>query len=328
MNGIDVTSGFGAKPRVGVLMAAFNGVPFISRQLESILTQQDVEVQIYVSVDRSSDGTEALVEALSKADGRICLLPGGQTFGSAARNFFRLLGDVDLAAHAFVAFADQDDIWAPDKLVRAVRGLDAHKADGYSSNVTAFWADGRRDMLISKADPQRRWDHLFESAGPGCTYVLRANMAIALRDCLRARSVEASRVYSHDWLIYAYARVNSYRWHIDPQPSLRYRQHAVNAHGVNIGWPALWKRARRLFGPWGLTQARLVARVSGAEDLPFVRRWSRCRSRDLAWLALQARQCRRQPRDQVMFAILMATLAVVSLMRQHWLRSVPDAGSP
>jgi rhamnosyltransferase len=99
-----------------------------------------------------------------------------------------------------------------------VRGLNAHQADGYSSNVTAFWSDGRPDMLISKADPQRCWDHFFESAGPGCTYVLRTNMAIALQDCLRARPAEAARVYSHDWLIYAYARANGYRWHIDPTP--------------------------------------------------------------------------------------------------------------
>lgn len=48
---------------------------------------------------------------------------------------------------------------------------------GYSSNVTAFWPANKR-KLVSKAQPQRTSDFMFEAAGPGCTYLLQGSLAL------------------------------------------------------------------------------------------------------------------------------------------------------
>ncbi|RPJ80264.1 MAG: glycosyltransferase, partial [Acidobacteria bacterium] len=162
-------------PAVAVCLAAFNGIRWLPKQLASILEQKGVSVTIVVSVDRSSDGTEEWVERRASEESRLVALPFGERFGGAAANFFRLLRDADLSGFDYVSLSDQDDIWQAEKLLRAYRVLQETGADGYSSDVVAFWPSGRT-RWIRKSQPQRRWDFLFEAAGPGCTYVIRADL--------------------------------------------------------------------------------------------------------------------------------------------------------
>ena len=98
-------------PQIVVLLAAYNGTRWIAAQIDSRLAQQAVAVQVVLSIDRSSDGTEAWAAELAQRDARVSVLPGGQVFGSAAPNFFRLLRDVDMAGCDYVALADHDDLF-------------------------------------------------------------------------------------------------------------------------------------------------------------------------------------------------------------------------
>lgn len=298
-------------PRVAVCLAAFNGIEWLPLQVESILTQADVDVTIFVSVDRSSDGTESWVDARSRDESRLVVLTHGERFGGAARNFFRLLRDVDLSDFDYLAFADQDDVWPSDKLHRAHAVLQSSGADAYSSNVTAFWPDGRL-MPIEKSQPQQQWDFLFEAAGPGCTYVLRRGLAVALQGLLRNKWTLAQEVGLHDWFSYAFARANGYRWVIDDYAGMLYRQHERNQIGVNQGWRAARHRAAKVLNGWGLSQAALIADLVGLGDDVFVKRWSGGEGRmGLLWLAFQAGKCRRRKRDQVLFGISCLVLCVL-----------------
>ena len=65
-------------PRVAVLLAAYNGMAYIREQVESILAQDGVDVTIFFSVDRSTDGTERWVGELAGRDRRAVLLPYGE----------------------------------------------------------------------------------------------------------------------------------------------------------------------------------------------------------------------------------------------------------
>ena len=148
-------------PSVAVCLAAFNGTRHLQAQMDSILGQVGVAATVFVSVDRSTDGTEAWFGRLASEDDRVVLLPFGEKFGGAASNFFRLLREADFADFDYVAFADQDDIWLPGKLKRAVEQITLLNMDGYSSDVLAFWESGR-SCYIKKSYPQRLWDYLFE----------------------------------------------------------------------------------------------------------------------------------------------------------------------
>ena len=305
----------GQRPRFTVCLAAYNGMAYIVEQIESILLQKNVDVKIFISVDQSSDGTDEWVDQAAQKNSRITVLPHGERFGGAARNFFRLMREVDFSRFDYVSFADQDDIWLPDKLSCAHELLLSTGADAYSSNVIAFWPDGRK-FLIQKSQEQVEWDFLFEAAGPGCTYVMRKELACAIQDEITSRWDDMQEVGLHDWFAYAFARANGYRWVIDNYAGMLYRQHEKNQIGVNSGKRAFVQRARKVLSGWGLTQSALIAQLVGLGDDPFVKRWSGGSRAGLLWLALNAWQCRRRMRDKMIFALSCIALCVAASRRQ------------
>lgn len=297
------------KPRFAVCFAAYNGMAFMVEQIESILQQERVDLHVFISVDQSTDGTEDRLAEWARLDPRLILLPFGQRFGGASQNFYRLLRDVDLSGFEYLSFADQDDLWHPEKLWRAHRLMTEQCALGYSSNVTAFWPSGKT-QLVNKAQPQRTSDFMFEAAGPGCTYVLQSSLALSLQQLVRGADASLLRVDYHDWLIYAFARANHYQWVIDDWSSMQYRQHSDNQIGVNAGWRSFWLRAREILTGYGFEQSLLIADLVQASSLPVVQRGLRGGHLGYLWLALQARQCRRKRIDQLWFFISCVLIAV------------------
>lgn len=236
-------------PRIAVYLAAYNGVEYLSVQVETILRQINVDVTIFVSVDLSSDGTEAYADYLAATYQRVHVLQHGKTFGSAASNFFRLLLEVDFSEFEYVSFADQDDIWNPDKLSRQVVIAREERAEGVSSNVVAFWPDGI-ERLVVKSQPLRKMDYLFESAGPGCTFLMTPWLVGEVKKQLLDEVSPARHVALHDWLTYAICRAHGRKWVIDPIPTLMYRQHQSNVIGANIGLRAKLARISKVRQHW------------------------------------------------------------------------------
>lgn len=302
MSGIPTAGGLTQRAKVAVLLAAYNGCNWIEAQLASILAQTHVDVDVYISVDPSSDGTEAWCADYALAHSNVTVLPPAGPFKGASRNFFRLLRDVDLSCYDYVAFSDQDDVWYTDKLQRAVTTMIAQGVDGYSSNVMAFWQDGRR-LLVDKAQPQVSWDHLFEAAGPGCTYVLSRPLAEDFKAFLLDRWQPVQGIDLHDWFCYAFARSRGYVWHIDSRPGLDYRQHERNQVGVNSGLSSALTRWRKIKDGWWFAQVELTACLLNL-DSPFVTLDSgSARIRSLTRLAFHVKDCRRRTRDRVMLFV-------------------------
>ncbi|AJG15120.1 MULTISPECIES: glycosyltransferase [Pseudomonas] len=302
--------------KIAVLLAAYNGREWIEAQLASALAQVAVNVDIFISVDPSTDGTEPWCAEFARAHANVVLLPSCGRFGGASRNFFRLIKDVDLSAYDFVAFADQDDIWYADKLEKAVATLRSSEADGYSSNVVAFWADGRR-LRVNKAQPQVRWDHLFEAAGPGCTYVLSRKLALTFKAQLLACWDEAQHIDLHDWFCYAFARSRGYGWVIDPRPGLDYRQHERNQVGVNNGMASAMARWRKITNGWWFAQVLLTARLLQIDSPFFTLAGTNSKVKSWTKLAFSAASCRRRTRDRVMFFIICLLMGALGRQPNH-----------
>jgi rhamnosyltransferase len=119
-------------PRVAVLLATHNGLPWLEAQVDSIFAQSGVEVTLLVSDDASDDGTDAWLVQRAATDSRLEILRHGHRFGSAAGNFFYLLREVDATRFDYYALADQDDLWRPDKLERAVAQMQVQRAEAPS----------------------------------------------------------------------------------------------------------------------------------------------------------------------------------------------------
>lgn len=228
--------------KIQVLLATYNGRQWLDEQLDSILGQTGVDVQVLVSDDASTDGTAELLSARAQRDPRIVVSRHQLRFGSAAANFYHLLAQADTAGHEFFALADQDDIWASDKLYRHLRLLQGTAASGISSDVTAFWPNGRT-RLIKKSQPQRRWDHLLEPPGPGCTFLMTRELVVTVAHWIyELTAAGVGPLSKHDWFIYLVARCSGKTWHIDPNSTVRYRQHTSNEVGANAGLSAKLKR--------------------------------------------------------------------------------------
>lgn len=292
-----------------MLLAVFNGVAYLQKQIDSIFSQEGVDVEIFVSVDLSTDGSEKWIDQFALADSRMHVLPHGQKFGGAAPNFFRLFRDISFDDFDYICLSDQDDIWLPNKLVRAHQVVIKRYALAYSSNAVAFWDDGK-EAFINKSQPQTRWDYLFEAAGPGCTYVLRKSLAKEIQKLVTSDQLNINKIGLHDWFIYAYARSKSYAWVIDDQALIYYRQHSNNQVGMNSGLKAFMHRARKVSSGWALGQSALIARIIGMENVPFVKRWISGKPWGLLCLSCSFWACRRRVRDKFLFLLTCLFLAM------------------
>ena len=237
------------KLKIAVLMATCNGREWLSEQVESILQQVSSDLTLFISDDHSTDGTHEYLKQLAESDSQVVVLPKIDRMGSAGKNFYRLVCDVDISSFDYVAFADQDDIWNLDKLSRHVNLIRAENAECVSSNVMAFWPDGSQ-KLICKSQPQKSYDYIFEAAGPGCSFLMTPWLVTKLRDEIQSNNSPANNVVMHDWLTYAICRSHKRRWVIDPVPSLMYRQHANNVIGANSGIKAVVNRLRKINDGW------------------------------------------------------------------------------
>lgn len=230
-------------PTVAVLLASYNGVRWLPDQIRSILDQQGVEVQIFISDDGSTDGTREWLDLLASEHQRVILLPKRAHEHSVGSNFLHLIENAPLQGFDAVALSDQDDIWYANKLRRHFDILQERGAAGVSSNVVAVWPSGYSRLLV-KSDAQTNLDFVFESAGPGCSFLLHPDFVYFVKRKALPAAPEAREFEHHDWLLYALARSQNLVWVIDDAPCMVYRQHQTNHIGANVGiFPAL-KRIR------------------------------------------------------------------------------------
>ena len=165
-------------PHVAVLLAAFNGEEHIEEQVTSILNQCNVQLDIFVSIDKSSDNTEKIVRKLIQKNKNIFLIDDELVFGSAAKNFFHLMRSFPAEKYDYVALSDQDDFWKDCKMSQAIAKIENNKCDCYASDLECFSdpADKSVKFVLKKSFKQRKFDYLFQGASAGCTYVMKSSV--------------------------------------------------------------------------------------------------------------------------------------------------------
>jgi len=288
-------------PSIAVLLAAYNGMEWIEEQVASISSQKNTSIEIFISVDLSNDKTYEWCQDLARNNSYIKVLPYGERFGGAAKNFYRLIRDVDFSYFDYIALSDQDDIWDSDKLHHAISVIEKDNLDGYSGNVTAFWSDGQ-ERLVKKYFPQKRFDYFFEAAGPGCTYVFKQQAIQKFKKFLIKNWTKVNLVELHDWMIYAYFRSQGMRWKIDNKPLMRYRQHQHNQVGINYGLKAYLIRFNKIKTKWYRNEVQKIINLlngSSEQDISLKR----------LFLIKNFWHLRRRPRDAI-FLLFMIILQI------------------
>ncbi len=109
---------------VTVVIPTHNRRPLLAAAIESILSQRGVSLELVIVNDGSTDGTGPWLDRLSTGDPRIRAVHHDRPRRlPSARN-----AGVARAAGRWVAFCDDDDLWAPDKLCLQLQALQSTSA--------------------------------------------------------------------------------------------------------------------------------------------------------------------------------------------------------
>lgn len=232
-------------PKVAILLCTYNGQQFLAEQLESFTGQTHVNWKVWASDDGSQDDTLQILNAYKDKwkDARLSILLGpGKGFPS---NFLSLTCNTSIKAE-YYAYSDQDDIWAPEKLARALAYLTSVPPSVpalYCSRT--FVVDANNNQIGTSPlfnRPPTFPNALVQNISGGNTMVFNE----AARKLLRNTS-ENKAIISHDWWVYLVISGCGGNIFYDPIPSLRYRQHDNNQIGMNLTWAARWFRLHRLW---------------------------------------------------------------------------------
>jgi glycosyltransferase involved in cell wall biosynthesis len=109
------------RPRVSIVIPAYNCAPFLGRTLDSVLAQTMTDWELVVFDDGSTDATADVAEAYASDDPRIRVVRASNGGVAAARN--RGFAETDERSD-YVTFLDHDDRWFPDTLEAMIAMLE------------------------------------------------------------------------------------------------------------------------------------------------------------------------------------------------------------
>ena len=220
---VSIPEGKMAKQKVTILMGVRNGAAHLPAQLDSIAAQTYDNWQLICSDDGSSDDTRSIVQRFADDHpGRVTLRDGPQVGFSA--NFMKMVADLPSDTD-FVSFADQDDIWEPDKIARGLALLNDTNATPTLYCVRCWYWYPTTDRRVASVMPTRPTgfrNALIENIATGNSILLNPAAARLARDAA-ARTVS---VFAHDWWLYLLISGVGGQVVFDTgAPSLLYRQH-------------------------------------------------------------------------------------------------------
>lgn len=275
-----------ARHRTSILLCSYQGAAHLADQLDSIARQTVEDWSVRVSDDGSTDDTLVILERYRSRWGSDRLeIARGPSNGFAA-NFRSLTSRAEIDAE-FFAWADQDDIWEPEKLQRALAWLQSLPAD-----VPALY--GTRTVLTDAADQPIGMSPLFTrppSFANALVQCIAGCNTMVFNRAARELFVQASSqgaAVAPDWLLYLLVSGCGGRVHYDPWPSVRYRQHGQNLSGSNLSLRGRWQRARLLmageFRGWvdaNLERLAVVRHLMPAQNLAVLDEFAQARQRRL-----------------------------------------------
>lgn len=233
--------------KIAVLMSTYNGEQFIGDQLESLFEQKDVELEILVRDDGSTDMTKNILN--SHQSKKKLTWYSGKNLKSA----YSFLDLVDNAPEAdYYAFCDQDDVWNEYKLSRAIEKIEELEIESAFDSPIVYCSDYQLvDADLNKLSSKGHFSttsfqsSIVVSNATGGTMVFNNKMQKLLK------TYKPKHLLMHDdWTHKVCLAVGGYVYYDNNYKSLCYRQHDNNVDG---GVHTLGKRIRGII-------SRMIAR--------------------------------------------------------------------
>ena len=201
---------------ISVCIATYNGERYIRQQIESIVCQLNVDDEIIVSDDGSTDGTLDIVKGIGDKRIKIIEGPGRK---SPILNFEYAL---KASKGDFIFLSDQDDVWKPDKVEICMEWLKIYHCVVSDAEVT----DNRLKPLypslyaIMQVRQGRIYNTIWKNGYTGCCMAFRRNV-------LEASLPFPKDIPMHDiWI----GNVAAYKYNVIfiPDRLIHFRRHENN----------------------------------------------------------------------------------------------------
>ncbi len=219
-----------------VLLSTYNGSLYIKEFLDSLAAQTYGNWQLWVRDDGSSDHTVEIIKEFFGESSRLVLLPSKSNIG--AKKSFNMMVKKALLNRQWdaVMFADQDDVWKPDKIECTFSKMRELQEKNPTLPILVH-----TDMHVTNADlevmDRSLWHYehnrpekttlnylLYQNTATGCSMMLN-------RSLLEMATPVSSRAIMHDWWYTMVASVFGVIG-IVHEATLYYRQHHANAIGA------------------------------------------------------------------------------------------------
>lgn len=216
--------------KVAVLLATYNGEKYLPDFLNSLFSQTYREFNCYASDDGSTDHTVSILREYEKSEKRLIVLPKEAPTGSAKVNFLTMLKRVEADIYFF---ADQDDIWLPQKIARTLNLL--INQDIPECVFTDLRVVDEKLKVIGNSffdftgyDPNETsiGELIMENKAAGCTMAFNRK----LRD-IAIQYSDVQVIPMHDVWVAGLASLTGRLIFLNEQTVL-YRQHAANEMGA------------------------------------------------------------------------------------------------
>ena len=231
-------------------MSTYNGSRYIRTQLDSIIAQNIVNKELLIRDDGSTDDTVAIIEEYQRKYSWIRYYKEKNI--GVQKSFFDLLKQADSNAD-YIAFADQDDEWLPDKLKRAVEILENrdHQIPLLYCSNKIITDENLQPIDVTVASPVKKTSFgnaLVQNICTGCTAVINQSMVRMLQ---KNMPQDIDNIIMHDWWLYLTATCFGEVCY-DQNSYIRYRQHGSNTSGAMLNRKNLFcYRVKQIFRPRG-----------------------------------------------------------------------------
>lgn len=230
-------------PPICIVMATYNGAPFIKAQVESIRAQALEAWHLLIRDDGSTDDTLNILSALAASDARITILDSAGNVGlGPALNFSAVLEAALQTDSNLFFISDQDDVWHKDKLLLQAAQFPHRGAEDSPLLVHSDLAVVDEALNPIHASLITYMNLAPEPSQP-LTYLLTRNFVTGCATACNRRLLEealpiSERAIMHDWWLALAAAATGTVTYLDSS-LVQYRQHTSNSIGAKGFWHGL-----------------------------------------------------------------------------------------
>ena len=236
------------KPKIEILLAVYNGEPYLPALLDSLVGQTYRDFRLIVSDNKSTDSTVAILNDYSARFAHdILILPAPPKTVSAHLNFARVS---EAGGAPYLMFADCNDVWHSNKVERTLASMqDAEERYGATYPILVHSDLVVVDKKLNRLHPSFWGYQHVNPRRTGLNQLLLQNCVTGCAMMLNRPLFEMGRPIPEEARVhdYWYALIASAFGHIESieEPLIEYRQHGGNVTGAK-SWSALFVIERAL----------------------------------------------------------------------------------